>query len=48
MKKKPKKKANRNAFAIVVKTRKGGPMANKKAKRKNGKNKQKELLDENY
>lgn len=45
-KKKPKK--HRNPNAIAAKKRKGGVMRNKKDKRKNGKNKQKELLDENY
>jgi hypothetical protein len=47
--KKKKELPKRNEYVIAMKkSRKGGPMANKKAKRKNGKNKQKELLDENY
>jgi hypothetical protein len=42
--KKPKK--TRNAFAIPAKKRKAGKLRSKKDKRKNGKNKQKELLKE--
>ena len=46
---KKKDKPNRNEYVVAMKkSRKGGPMKNKKDKRKTGKNKQKELLDENY
>lgn len=46
--KKPTKK-HRNPAAIPAKTRtSGGPMRNKKDKRKNGKNKQQKYLEENY
>lgn len=38
----------RNPFVLPAKGKKGGPMINKKDKRKNGKNKSKEYLDENY
>lgn len=44
-----KKKAKiRNAHAVAAKTRKGGRVKNKSDKRKNGKNKFKEYLNENY
>lgn len=46
----PKKKdlPKRNEFVPAMKkSRKGGPMRNKKDKRKTGKNKQKEFLEEN-
>lgn len=47
--KKPSKKKQRNAFAVQANTRgSSGPMRNKKDKRKNGKNKQQEYLNENY
>jgi hypothetical protein len=44
MKKRPKK--YRNPAAIPAKIRSGGPMRAKKSKRKNGKNKQEEILSE--
>lgn len=44
--KKPKKTKQRNPAALPAKSRKGGPMRNKKDKRKNGKNKLQEYLDE--
>jgi hypothetical protein len=38
---------NRNEYVVAMKkSRKGGPMKNKKDKRKSGKNKQKEILEE--
>lgn len=40
--------AQRNAFAVPAKKRKGGKQKNKKDKRKNGKNKVREYLDGNY
>lgn len=46
-----KKKAlpKRNEFVQAMnKSRKGGPMKAKKSKRKNGKNKQKKYLIDNY
>lgn len=47
MKKESKK--IRNPFAVLAKNRKGGRMKSKKDKRKNGKNPQKEFVDnENY
>lgn len=46
---KKKNKKFRNPAVIPAKSRtSGGPMRNKKNKRKNGKNKQKEFLDEMY
>lgn len=46
---KTKKKKYRNPAATSANSRNsGGPMVNKKDKRKNGKNKQKEFLDEVY
>jgi hypothetical protein len=43
--KKPKKK-HRNAFTILAKKKKAGAMKDKTKTRKNGKNKQAELLKE--
>jgi len=44
-----KTKPPRNKFVIAMKKgRKGGPMKNKKDKRKSGKNKQKDYLKDNY
>lgn len=45
---KKSKKKFRNAATIPAKTRKAGVMKNKKDKRKNGKNKQKEFLSEEF
>jgi hypothetical protein len=46
--KKPKKKY-RNILAVVAKTiSSSGPMRNKKDKRRNGKNRQREYLEEDY
>lgn len=45
--KKPKEKY-RNPFVTLAKTRRAGPMRDKKSKRKNGKNKQTEFLKEDY
>lgn len=42
-----KKKKIRNAHAISALSRKSGKMRSKKDKRKNGKNKQTEILSEN-
>jgi len=43
------KKKYRNPAVVPAKTRSSsGPMRNKKDKRKNGKNKQSEFLDEEY
>ena len=41
------KKITRNPYAIAAKKRKAGVVIPKKDKRKNGKNKQQELLKEN-
>jgi hypothetical protein len=41
-----KKSKNRNPLVIPAKTRKGGPMKNKKNKR--SKNKKKKILEEDY
>jgi hypothetical protein len=38
---------NRNPFTVLAKKRKAGAHKKKKDKRKNGKNKQKEILKEN-
>ena len=44
-----KKKKQRNEFVLAMKkSRKGGPMRNKKDKRKRGRNKIKDYLDEKY
>lgn len=44
-----KKKPPRNKFVLAMKkAKKGGPMKNKKDKRKTGKNKQKEYLKEDF
>jgi hypothetical protein len=40
--------ATRNPYAIPAKARKSGKMRSKNQKRKNGKNKQKEYLNENF
>jgi len=47
VKKKSKNKV-RNPFAILAKDKKGGAMRSKKDKRKNGKNKQQEYLNDEY
>jgi hypothetical protein len=41
-------KKNRNAYTIPAKSRKAGVMRPKKDKRKNGKNKQVQYLEETY
>lgn len=41
-----KKKKNRNSFTILAKKRSGGPMRNKKDKRKTRKSKIKEIIQE--
>lgn len=46
MKKKKKKKPRNNIVPAMLEHCKGGPMKNKKLKRKNGKNKQREILSE--
>ncbi len=38
----------RNPFILLAKAKKGGVMRSKKDKRKNGKNKQQEYLNEDY
>lgn len=43
-----KKKKARNEFVIAMKGRKGGRMRSKKDKRKNGRNKQQDYLNESY
>jgi hypothetical protein len=43
-----KSKKNRNSFAILANGRRSGVHKNKKNKRKNGKNKQEEYLNEEY
>ncbi len=43
-----KKKKVRNEFVIAMKSRKGGKMRSKKDKRKNGRNKQQDYLNESY
>lgn len=49
MKKKKRKNKVRNGIVVVMLIHcKGGPMKNKKNKRKNGKNEQKEFLSEDY
>lgn len=45
-KKKPKKPKPRNPMVMPARTRKGGPMRDKRTKRQNGKNKQQEYLKE--
>lgn len=46
--KKKKAKLPRNPAALPAKTRKAGPHKPKKNKRKNGKNKQDQYLNEDY
>lgn len=44
-----KKKSTRNAYVMAMKKRcKGGKHRSKKDKRKSGKNKEREILDEKY
>jgi hypothetical protein len=43
-----KKKIVRNEFVIAMKGRKGGIMSSKKDKRKNGRNKKQDFLNEDY
>lgn len=43
-----KKKAIRNPFVTPMKSKKGGRMSNKKNKRRNGRNKQQDYLNEDY
>lgn len=43
-----KQKKIRNPFVLPAKKRKAGKIRSKKDKRKNGKNKQQEYLNENY
>ena len=49
MKKKKRKNKIRNGLVVAMLKRcKGGPMKNKKDKRKNGKNERQEFLEEEY
>ena len=43
-----KKTKTRNEYVLAMKGRKGGRMRAKKDKRKNGRNKQKDYLEEQY
>ncbi len=43
---KKKKPKHRNPIVMPARTRKGGPMKDKRTKRQNGKNKQQEYLKE--
>lgn len=43
-----KKSKVRNEFVMAMKGRKGGRMRSKKDKRKNGRNKKQDYLNENY